>query len=412
MKNYSSDARKITIVLLITQSLGAAAFSVVATVNTIVGEKLSGITELAGVPGAALQLGSALAALLLGVTMDRTGRRLGLGIGLGFGILGGTLSALAVVSGSFGLLLGGMALFGIARAAQQMSRFAAAEIYRPEFRGRAISYIILGSVVGSVLGPQLAAPAGNLVRRAQLDELVGPFLVGLTAFGLASLVILLLLKPDPRDIGREIAEKYPETVIHQGPTRSLRRIFRTPAVIVAVIAMVFGQLIMVGLMGITSLHMMGHEHGLANISIVFSSHTLGMFAFSVLTGRLTDSWGRAPVILTGSGILIAASAVAPLSPDLIPLSVALFLLGLGWNFCYVGGSALLSDQLSPEERARTQGVNDLMIGLATALASLGSGAIFAWNGYAALGMIGVVASLIPMALTAWWMLRPGKLATT
>jgi MFS family permease len=128
-----------------------------------------------------------------------------------------------------------------------------------------------------------------------------------------------------------------------------------------------------------------------------------MFAFSIVSGRLTDRWGRGPVILIGAGMLVLACVLAPLSPDVLPLSMTLLLLGLGWNFCYVGGSTLLSDQLAPAERARTQGANDLLIGLATAAASFGSGLVFAAMGYTVIGIAGAMASLVLLGSTLWWM---------
>jgi MFS family permease len=169
--------------------------------------------------------------------------------------------------------------------------------------------------------------------------------------------------------------------------------------------MVFGQMVMVMLMTITPLHMRGHDHALSSISFVISAHVVGMFAFSVISGRLADRWGRTPVILAGAGILILACLSATLSPQVLPMSVALFLLGLGWNFCYVAGSTLLSDRLTQAERARTQGVNDLLIGLVSAAGGLGSGIVFAAIGYAAMAFVGVAAALIPLTLAAWWTAR-------
>jgi MFS family permease len=136
-----------------------------------------------------------------------------------------------------------------------------------------------------------------------------------------------------------------------------------------------------------------------------------MYAFSIFSGRLADRWGRAPVILTGGATLILACVSAPLSPDVLPISVALFLLGLGWNFCYVGGSALLADQLSPSERARTQGFNDLLIGSVSAAGSLSSGVLFAAGGYALVGMIGAGAAFITIALAMWWRMQRRWLPT-
>ena len=355
------------------------------------------------------QLGSAFAALAMGAAMDRVGRRWGLALGLAAGVLGAGLAAGAITASSFPLFLAGLVLIGVASSAMQMGRFAAAEVHPPESRGRAISNVVVGGTVGSVLGPLLVGPSSQWALRTGIDELAGPYLVTLGFFALASLAISLWLRPDPRDVGREIAEAHPEITVRSGPARSIPQILRTLGALVAVSAMVLGQMVMAMLMGITSLHMKNHEHALTTISLVISAHTFGMFAFSIISGRLTDRWGRGRVILSGAGILVSACVLAPLSPDVLPLSIALFLLGLGWNFCYVGGSALLSDQLSPAERAKTQGTNDLLIGLATAAASLGSGLVFARTGYTGIGIVGAVASLVPVGLTGWWMITRRRL---
>ena len=128
------------------------------------------------------------------------------------------------------------------------------------------------------------------------------------------------------------------------------------------------------------------------------------------TGRLTDRWGRGPVILSGAGLLVLACTLATLAPGVLPLSAALFLLGLGWNFCYVGGSTLLSDQLSHAEGAKTQGANEWLLGLATAAASLGSGLVFALTSFTAIGMLGAVLALVPLGLTGWWVVWGQRLA--
>jgi MFS family permease len=169
--------------------------------------------------------------------------------------------------------------------------------------------------------------------------------------------------------------------------------------------MVLGQMVMVLVMVITSLHMRGHDHELPDISLVISSHTFGMYAFSIISGRLADRWGRGMVILLGSFTLVIACLAATISPDVLPLSVALFLLGLGWNFCFVGGSTLLADQLSPLERSRTQGFNDLLVGLASAFGSLQSGFIFASLGYNMMAYLSAAFALIPLLVVAVWMSR-------
>jgi MFS family permease len=251
----------------------------------------------------------------------------------------------------------------------------------------------------------VAGPAGGLVGSWGIDELAGAYLVAAVLFAIGAVVVYVGLRPDPREIGKEVAEKFPETVTGTGEVRSVFQILRQPAALVAVVSMVLGQMVMVLVMVITSLHMRDHHHELTDISAVIASHTFGMYAFSIISGRLADRWGRGPVILTGSATLIISCIAATISPDVLPLSVALFLLGLGWNFCFVGGSTLLADQLSPLERSRTQGFNDLLVGLASAFGSLESGFIFAALGYNIMAYVSAAFALIPFAVVLIWMRR-------
>ncbi len=236
-----------------------------------------------------------------------------------------------------------------------------------------------------------------------MDELAGAYIATLVLFAISTVVVFLGLCPDPRDLGKQVAAAHPDPDrTGTGEARAIFEILRQPAALVAVSAMALGQVVMVAIMVITSLHMSDHEHNLRDISAVIASHTFGMYAFSVLSGRLADRWGRGPVILTGTSTLLLACITAPLSPNVFPLAVALFLLGLGWNFCFVGGSALLSDQLSPVERSRTQGTNDLLVGLASAIGSLGSGIVFAASNYTMIAIVSGVLALIPLLMTLVW----------
>ena len=404
-QDYAPLARKITRALFIAQSFGSAGFITAATINTIAGEKLSGHAAWAGVPSSVYQIGAALAAFGWGYAMDRIGRRGGLVTGLILGVFGASVAGSALLVSSFWLFLAGMVLMGAANSALQLGRFAAAEVHAPAERGRAISNVVVGGTVGAILGPLMVGPMGVWAEGFGWDELTGPYVASALLFAFAALAIFLWLRPDPRDIGRAVAQLYPHDNGRDGPARSIGELLRVPAVIVAMAAMIFGQFTMVALMVITSLDMRDHQHPLSAISLVISSHTFGMFAFSIFSGQLVDRWGRAPVIILGAITLILSSLAAPLSPDVLPVAVALFLLGLGWNFCYVGGSTLLADQLSPAERARTQGFNDLLIGLTSALGSLGSGVVFAASGYAAMGVVGAVAALIPLGLAISWSVR-------
>jgi len=405
MENLTKLARKITFILFLEQSLASAGFIAAATLNSIVGAKLSQHANWAGVPTAVYLLAGAFSAFIWGYVMDAIGRRGGLTLGLALGVVGSGFSFYAVAVSSFGWFLFGMIFMGIANAAVMLGRFAAAEVNPPNARGRAISNVVIGGTFGAVFGPNLVGPMGAWIKPIAGDELAGAYVVSFVLFAIGMITVFLGLRPDPRDVGRQVAEKYPEAQTGSGVTRSVLEVLRQPAAMTAVITMALGQVVMVLVMVITSLHMRDHQHGLADISLVISSHAFGMFAFSIISGRLADRFGRGPTILIGAGTLVLACLAATISPNVLPLGVALFLLGLGWNFCFVAGSALFADQLSQEERSRMQGFSDLLVGLSSAIGSLSSGLIFAAVGYNMMAFISAAMAFIPLIAVLWWMQR-------
>jgi len=404
VRDFNRIARKITFVLFAAQSLASAGFIAAATINPILGAKLASHRSLATVPAAAYLLSSAFAAPLWGVLMDRIGRRNSITLGLLIGIVGNILVLMAIQAASFLMVNAGLMLMGMTNAAVQLGRFAAAEVNPPASRGRAISAVVLGGVIGTFLARVLAVPVGGFAVSLGMDELAGAYITTLGLFAIAAVLVFIGLRPEPRDVGREVAKLYPEEIPH-GEARPISKILRQPAAVTAVLAMVLGQMVMVGIMVITSLHMEDHMHNRADIYTVISGHTFGMYAPSLFSGWLLDKWGRGRMILIGSCTLLLACITAPLSPDVIPLGIALFLLGVGWNFCFVGGSTLLSDQLSPIERSRTQGTSDMLVGLASAFISLSSGFIFAATGYTMMAVIGGVLSLVPMFMSVMFLRR-------
>ena len=412
LSEYPEIQRKITRTLFLSQSVVSAALITTGTVNAIAGAALSGNVAWAGLPSAVLLLSAAFGALVWGVVMDRAGRRKGLVSGLGLGVLGGISAGTAIWQGSFLLFLLGMGLFGVARAVMQLGRFAAAEVSPTEERGRAIATVVLGGTVGSVAGPLLVGPSGIITQRLGLSELAGPYLAALVLFTTAVVIISIWLRPEPMEIARKRAAQ--DQSLHASPSkpRSISEIIRQPGIVVAGLAMIIGQVVMVMIMVITSLHMDALAHPLSSISIVFSAHTFGMFAFSIISGRLADHLGREWVIILGSLILILAGLSAGLSPSILPIAVSLFLLGLGWNFCYVAGSTLLTDHLTRGEQTRTQGFNDLFVGIASAVGSLGSGYFYAAVGYQNMGFIGAGLSILPLAVAVWWLRNKTQLSVT
>jgi MFS family permease len=392
-------ARRITGTLLVAQSLGSAGFLVASTVNPIVATSLGGSAAWAGAATATYQAGAALLAYVWGLSMDRLGRRDTLGLGIMVGAFGAALAWRGVTQHALVEFLVGVGFMGMANSALQLGRFVAAEVNPPDVRGRAISYVVVGGTVGGVLGPFLVGPAGATATRLGFDELSGPYATSAAIFALVTAIVLVRLRPEPALVAREVAAAHaPVSSADDGGRRTLRQILALPGTRLAIAALVFGQAVMVALMVITSVHMKEHHHALSGIATVISSHIFGMYAFSVVSGRLADAWGRRRVITCGAALLVLSCLAAPLSPRLVPMSLALFLLGLGWNLCYVAGSALLSDQLRPSERATTQGFNDTLIGVASALGALASGIVFDAVGYAVMAALSAAAAMVPLVL--------------
>jgi MFS family permease len=404
MKDYDRIAKKITLVLFLSQSFSSAGFIAAFTVNALVGVDLSGQRAMAGVPGGLYVAGQACGSMVWGFSMERIGRRLVLVFGQLVGVFGSVIAAAAVVDRSFIFFLFGLFLVGMARSAVDLGRFVAAEVHLPEKRGRAIANVVLGSTVGAIFGPLLVGPMGHMAAQFGYPDLSGTYMAGAGVLAVAALLIFGGLRPEPRDIGRELARIHPGSIPQQAP-RSLSEIVRHPGVIVAILTMAFAQMVMVVPMSITSVHMKDHQHALTAVSLVISAHTLGMFAFSVISGRMTDRWGRGRVIALGSIMLILSCLMAAPSINLLPLAVALFLLGLGWNFAYVAGSTLLADQLSPGERAKTQGFNDLILNLSSGVSQIGSGIVYAAGGYGIMALTAAAMALVPLASAIWWQVR-------
>lgn len=405
MNPLTRSARKITHTLFTALSLSSAGFIAMITLIAIVGAKLMDHNGWAGIPNAIYLLGGALSAYLWGYLMDVVGRRVGLTTGVLIGVLGAGMAVWAIQVNSWLLFLMGMVLVGAANSAVILGRFVAAEVNPPQSRGRAISIVLLGGTVGAVFGPLLVSPTSQLGKTFGFEEFTGVFIVGAILLLITATIVFILLRPEPRELGRRISEIYSSDSGDIGIKRTFPQVLRQPAAAIAVSSMVMGQVVMVSLMTIVSLHMRGHQHGLGSISIVFAAHSVGMYAFSIISGRLTDRWGRGHVIAFGAGTLVLSCLIASVSTEVVALSISLFLLGLGWNFSFVGGSTLLADQLSPGERARNQGSNDLLVGVVSALGSFGSGLVFSALGFESLARFSALIALSLLIMVLIWMRR-------
>jgi len=329
---------------------------------------VSSITDsetLAGLAQTSAVLGAAALALPLARLTAHGGRRLALSVGYISGVVG---SIFAIVGGAhrnlFFMLLGTF-LVGAASAAGYQARFAAIDLATSQTRAKQLSFVVWGSTIGAVAGPNLMDPSGNLAEHFNLPRLVGPYLVSATTLLFATIVVQIFLRPDPY----LTAEKQAQVVQHKGSTKAaLSHIRSNPNALFAISAIAIGHVAMVSVMVMTPIHMKHVDVSLRIIGFVISVHVLGMYAFSPLVGALSDRLGRVRVIQIGLVILLLSTIVAgtAAADNAIQLGVGLFLLGVGWSCTLIAGSAYLSESVSVEMRPASQGASDLVMNLAGA----------------------------------------------
>jgi MFS family permease len=396
-----SVRQRLTAALFISQSLFSAAMIAAFTLSPILAAELGGSDNAAGVPNTLTLLGRAAAAYPIGWLFDRVGRRLGLTIGFALALAGALLTIWSVLNGSFVGFCAGAALMGMGRGGSDQARYVAAEVQTADRRAKVIGLMVFAGTVGAVAGPALVGPSARLAEAWGFFGDTGPYWAAAALYAIGLLTIFFFLRPDPRQVSRVIEAENPSKE-PDVPVRPLTQIFSQPTVLLAVAAMAIGQLVMALIMVITPLHMDHNNHSTESVSLVIMAHTLGMFGLSGVTGWLIDRYGRIPLIVAGAAILIIAGILAPLSVAVPNLSVALFLLGLGWNFCFIAGSSLLADALAARERARAQGASEVLVSLATGVGSLGTGAVFSQGGMTAVAAVGIALSLLLVAALFWF----------
>lgn len=370
-------------------ALGTTGFVVSLTVSPLAAEDITNRTSLTGLPWTAGVLGTGIGATLLSRIMARRGRRYGLIAGYSWGSLGAILAVTAVVVGSLPLLILGTLVFGIGNSASHLARYAASDLYPPERRASALGTVAWAGTVGGVIGPNLLSPSGRIARAVELPELSGPFVVTMAAFVIATMAYVVWLRiATPSD---ELA-----------PLMARPSLLRLPQTQMAAISLAAAQIVMLMVMTQTPVHIHGSGHGLGTIGVVLSAHVLGMYGLSPISGRLTDRFGSPAVILSGFALMAAAAIGGALMPTHagVLLSLPLFVLGLGWSFSFVAGSALLTLGLSYVDRTRLQGSVDALVWTSAAVASASSGFIVTSMGYVGLCVVASLLVVLPMGLVA------------
>ena len=365
---------------------------------------VASITEsetLAGLAQTSSVLGAAALALPLARLTARGGRRLALSAGFVAGVIG---SLFAIYGGSqkniFFMLLGTF-LVGAASAAGYQARFAAVDLATNETRAKQLSFVVWGSTVGAVTGPNLMEPAGNLAESIGLPRLTGPYVVSAVTLSLAILVIQLFLRPDPF----LTAVKQSGLVTKpKGATKAaLHHIRSNDRALFAILSIAIGHVAMVSIMVMTPVHMAHVDVTLTVIGLVISVHVLGMYAFSPIVGTFSDRLGRVRVIQIGVITLLLSSIISGIAraDDAITLGIGLFLLGLGWSCTLIAGSAFLTESVSPEMKTSSQGASDLVMNLSGAGGGALAGVIIGTLSY---GWLCAFAA-IPVSILGLWSLK-------
>ena len=327
----------------------------------------------------------ALAALPAGRAMDRVGRRPVLAVGYVVGIAGCLLAALGSSTGSPAAVLAGLVGLGVASGTSLLTRAAAGDMYPPERRARGIALVLFGSVFGAILGPAVFSP---LVSGSELDgDALALLWLGAAGFVAVALVLVLLVRPDPRDIARELDVPPVAGVPLATGSASLGDLVRRPGVLPALLAAQASFGVMVGVMTLTGAVVVDHhDHAVESVFPIIGAHVFGMYALVLVVGDLIDRVGRTPA-LSGGLLLMAASTLSLLVVESVwATAVALFVLGVGWNLSFVAATAELADRTSVDERGRLLGFNDLLSGLTGATLALAGGAALSGLGVAALSI--------------------------
>ncbi|MFF2809133.1 MFS transporter [Streptomyces sp. NPDC058000] len=395
--------RRILRVLVASQVLSGAGLAAGVTVGALLAQDMLGSTSLAGLPSALFTAGSALAAVAVGRISQARGRRPGLAAGYLTGAIGSAGVIIAAVLDNPVLLFIALFVYGAGTATNLQARYAGADLAAPGHRGRAVSTVLVATTLGGVAGPNLAAPTGSFTESLGIPNLAGPFILSGAAYALAALVLALWLRPDPLLLARTIAEaKDADTSTHPAAGDVADTSDGRGGVVLGALVMVLTQLVMAAIMTMTPVHMHDHGHGTAASGLVIGIHIGAMYLPSPLTGWLVDRYGRMKVAAASGITLLAAGILAAAAPgdSVALLALALALLGLGWNFGLVSGTAIITDAVPLATRAKTQGLVDVSIAIAGATGGMASGIMVAATSYPLLALTGGALSLALLPVIA------------
>ena len=393
----AKQIRRNTILLSLCLVTLSGVIQLAVAVATITLVLVTGIESILGLGPAIFLTAGALAALPAGRLMDRLGRVPVIAGGFVIGSAGCALTALGCLVDSAPLVIFGFVGVGAMNGGVLLARTAAADMYQPDRKARAISYVLFGALFGAAMGPLVFRPlfAG---KDFELDTLVIPWFAA-AAMCLVGLIIALTIRPDPRTVALELerAGLEPGAAPTKDVAAPLGQILRRPGVPSAVLAAIASFAVMAGVMNLTGYIVVGHHHAQADVFTVISLHIVGMFGLVLVVGQLVDRIGRHRALIGGLVIMAASTVMLAWVIEIPGMSLSLFLLGLGWSVSYVAATSELVTFAKPVERGRLVGFTDLAAGLTAATLALLGGLAYTEWGVVAIAVGATIAVVVPAA---------------
>ena len=391
------------ILFALSQSFNGAGMQLAYGIGPLIVLALTSSAALAGLSVALIGLSRFLVAYPVGKIMDAYGRKPAILLGLALALFGAVALGLSIELGSLALFAGGLLVFGMGMSAAHQLRIAATDMFPPQRRGQALGYVALGSLAGLVFFPPImhfsetTAPSFGL-HALGLPWLLMPLLI------LPGMVLIKLVRPDPREIGMNLERYYPDYVPPPHAADpipaafSWRLAIRPLPIRLAIACNCAAQGNMAVIMVLTSLVLHTHGHSLSAIAFSHMFHSAGMFAFTIPLGWLSDRMGREKVMFPGVVVAMAGAALVTFAQDYWSVTLGTFLVGLGWAAANVAATAYIADNSKTVERGRTIGINDTCAGATAVLMAVLTGPLIAWSGLPAAGVMAIMVSLLPVVL--------------
>lgn len=401
--------RKTLTTVVISQAFGGAGLAAGISVGALIAQDMLGTEALSGLPTALFTLGAALTAFLIGRATQRTGRR----SALGFGFIAGGLGAIGVIIAtqisSPVLLFASLFIYGAGTATNLQARYAGTDLAPAHRKGTAVSIAMVATTIGAVAGPNLIEPLGGLAEHLGLVPLTGPFLLAAVAYIAAGVILVIMLRPDPYVVAQQLET---QDTTQTEKTTSAQPVDKPSRLVwVGALVMVISQMVMVGIMTMTPVHMRAHDYSMGAVGLVIGLHVGAMWLPSLITGPLVDRIGPRLMAISGGLILLISGLLAAFAPadSLVALVLALILLGIGWNIGLVSGTTLVVHGTQPDTRAATQGSIDVWYQIFGAGAGVFSGLLMSAAGFGVLAVVGGILAII--ILPAVFLTRKAYTAT-